>query len=91
MVMLPKTDTTRGIPVSVFLLLSRSAQQTGTGKSQFESVQKATAIGANREKFGFDSGEVAECTAILPAVVEETLPSGDVRAECHQLSCHAQA
>jgi hypothetical protein len=72
MVMLPITDATRGaFPASVFLLLSRSAPQTGTRKSQFESAQKTTAVGANREIFGFDWGEGAKCTAILPTIVEE--------------------
>ncbi|WP_426410494.1 hypothetical protein [Bradyrhizobium ganzhouense] len=64
------------MPVSVFLLLSRSALQTGTGKSQFESAQKTTAVGANREIFGFDLGEGAERTAILTMVVEKALPHG---------------
>jgi hypothetical protein len=53
------------------LLLSRSAPQTGTRKSQFESAQKTTALGANQEIFGFDWGEAAECTAILRGIVEE--------------------
>jgi hypothetical protein len=53
------------------LFLSRSAPQTGTRKSQFESAQKTTAVGANREIFGFDWGEAAECTAILAGMVEE--------------------
>src|SRR3954452_2568559 len=59
------------MPVSVFLLMSRSALQTGGSKSQFESAQKATTVGANWETFGFDSGEDAECTAILMVLVEE--------------------
>ena len=81
MVMLPPILTQRGaVPVLVFLFLSRSALQTGTGKSQFESAQKATTVGANREKFRFDSGGAAECTAILAMVVAKALPCGGIGA-----------
>jgi hypothetical protein len=58
------------------LLLSRSAPQTGTGKSPSDSAQKATAVCANREIFGFDYGEAGECTAILAAMVEGNLLGG---------------
>jgi hypothetical protein len=77
MVMLPITDNSGAFPAAVFLLLSRSAPRTGTGKSPSDSAQKATAVCANLEIFGFDWGEDAECTAILPPMVEAFLPSGD--------------
>jgi len=87
--MLPITDATRGaFPASVFLLLSRSAPRTGTGKSQFESAQKTTAVGANREIFGFDWGEAAEYTAILAGMVDRDFTGRGrahlwSRARCH--------
>jgi hypothetical protein len=52
------------------LLLSRSAPQTGTGKSPSDSAQKTTAVCANWETFGFDYGEAGECTAILAVMVD---------------------
>jgi hypothetical protein len=56
-----------GIPGNHFLvvLVVQKRPATEALNSRFESAQKTTAGGANWERFGFDCGAVAKCTAIF--------------------------
>jgi hypothetical protein len=67
----PHYYATQGQSGFSLLALVQKCPANGTGKTQFESAQKATAVCANREIIGFDWGGAGECTAIFPAMVEE--------------------